>query len=44
METATAPAPGAAAESSTHSKTIADLVPLAAELHSDLKAVTYKDS
>ena len=44
METATAPAPSAAAESSTHSKTIADLVPLAAERHGDLKAVTYKDS
>jgi long-chain acyl-CoA synthetase len=44
METATTPAPSAAAESSTHSKTIADLVPLAAERHGDLKAVTYKDS
>jgi long-chain acyl-CoA synthetase len=44
METATAPAPGAAAESSTHSKTIADLASLAAERHGDLMAVTYKDS
>jgi long-chain acyl-CoA synthetase len=40
METATA-AP--AAESSTHSKTVADLAPLAAERHADLPAVTYKD-
>ena len=44
METATAPAAGSAAESSTHSKTCADLVPLAAERHGDLRAVTYKDS
>ena len=44
METVTASAPGAAAESSTQSKTIADLAPLAAERHGDLKAVTYKDS
>ncbi len=43
METATAPAAGSAAESSTHSKTIADLMPLAAERHGDLRAVTYKD-
>ena len=43
METATATAPGSAAESSTHSKTVADLVPLAAERHGDLAAVTYKD-
>jgi long-chain acyl-CoA synthetase len=44
METATAAAPGPAAESSTHSKTVADLAPLAAERHADLPAVTYKDS
>jgi long-chain acyl-CoA synthetase len=44
METATAPAAGSAAESSTHSKTCADLMPLAAERHGDLRAVTYKDS
>jgi long-chain acyl-CoA synthetase len=43
METVTAPAAGSAAESSTHSKTIADLMPLAAERHGDLRAVTYKD-
>src|SRR5919198_2051594 len=43
METATATAPGSAAESSTHSKTVADLAPLAAERHADLPAVTYKD-
>jgi long-chain acyl-CoA synthetase len=43
METATAPAAPSAAESSTQSKTIADLMPLAAERHSDLPAVTYKD-
>jgi long-chain acyl-CoA synthetase len=44
METATAAAPGPAAESSTHSKTLADLAPLAAERHADLSAVTYKDA
>jgi long-chain acyl-CoA synthetase len=44
METATAAAPGPAAESSTHSKTLADLAPLAAERHADLAAVTYKDA
>src|SRR5919197_5091780 len=43
METATATAPGSAADSSTHSKTVADLAPLAAERHADLTAVTYKD-
>ena len=43
METATAAAPGPPAESSTHSKTVADLAPLAAERHADLPAVTYKD-
>jgi long-chain acyl-CoA synthetase len=44
METATVAAPGSAAESSTHSKTCADLAPLAAERHADLSAVTYKDA
>jgi long-chain acyl-CoA synthetase len=44
METATVAAPGSAAESSTHSKTVADLAPLAAERHADLPAVTYKDA
>ena len=44
METVTAPAAGRAAESSTQSKTIADLMPLAAERHGALKAVTYKDA
>jgi long-chain acyl-CoA synthetase len=44
METATVAAPGSAAESSTHSKTCADLAPLAAERHADLRAVTYKDA
>jgi long-chain acyl-CoA synthetase len=44
METATAAAPGPPAESSTHSKTVADLAPLAAERHADLRAVTYKDA
>jgi long-chain acyl-CoA synthetase len=43
METATVATPGSAAESSTRSKTIADLAPLAAERHTDLPAVTYKD-
>jgi long-chain acyl-CoA synthetase len=43
METATAPATGSAAESSTQSSTCADLMPLAAERHADLRAVTYKD-
>jgi long-chain acyl-CoA synthetase len=44
METATAAAPGPPAESGTHSKTVADLAPLAAERHADLRAVTYKDA
>ena len=43
METATAPTGASAAEASTQSKTIADLLPLAAERHADLRAVTYKD-
>jgi long-chain acyl-CoA synthetase len=44
MESAIVAAPGSAAESSTHSKTIADLAPLAAQRHADLPAVTYKDA
>ena len=44
METATVAPSGSAAESSTHSKTVADLAPLAAERHADLAAVTYKDA
>ena len=43
METATVAATGSAAESSTQSKTVADLAPLAAARHADLPAVTYKD-
>ncbi|MFL5907415.1 MAG: AMP-dependent synthetase/ligase [Solirubrobacterales bacterium] len=43
METATVAATGTAAESSTQSRTCADLMPLAAERHSDLPAVTFKD-
>jgi long-chain acyl-CoA synthetase len=43
METATVAATGSAAESSTNSKTVADLAPRAAERHADLPAVTYKD-
>jgi long-chain acyl-CoA synthetase len=43
MESATIAAAGSAAESSTNSKTCADLMPLAAERHADLAAVTYKD-
>jgi long-chain acyl-CoA synthetase len=43
METATAAAPGPATDSGTHSKTVADLAPLAAERHAELSAVTYKD-
>jgi long-chain acyl-CoA synthetase len=43
METATVAETGSGAKSSTHSKTIADLAPLAAERHADLPAVTYKD-
>src|SRR5512146_2087546 len=44
METATVAATGSAAESSTNSKTCADLAPLAAQRHADLPAVTYKDA
>src|SRR5215204_7654663 len=44
METATVAASGSAAESSTHSKTCADLAPLAAARHADLPAVTSKDA
>jgi long-chain acyl-CoA synthetase len=43
METATVAAAGSAAESSTRSKTCADLAPRAAERHAELAAVTYKD-
>jgi long-chain acyl-CoA synthetase len=43
METATVATPGSAAESSTQSKTIADLAPLAAARHADHSAVTCKD-
>ncbi|HEY3192982.1 MAG TPA: AMP-dependent synthetase/ligase [Solirubrobacterales bacterium] len=44
METATVAAAAPASESSTNSKTCADLMPLAAERHADLPAVTYKDA
>jgi long-chain acyl-CoA synthetase len=44
METATVATAGDAVESSTNSKTVADLAPLAAERHADLPAVTYKDA
>jgi long-chain acyl-CoA synthetase len=44
METATVAATGSAAESSTQSRTCADLLPLAAERHADLTAVTYRDA
>ncbi len=44
METATVAPASSAAESSTNSKTVADLAPLAAERHADLPAVTYKDA
>jgi long-chain acyl-CoA synthetase len=44
METATVAPTGSAVESSTRSKTMADLAPLAAERHADLPAVTYKDA
>src|SRR5262245_49903975 len=44
METATVAASDSASESSTQSRTIADLAPLAAQHHSDLPAVTYKDA
>jgi long-chain acyl-CoA synthetase len=43
MEIATVTQSGSAAESSTNSKTCADLMPLAAQRHADLSAVTYKD-
>src|SRR3954463_4511488 len=43
METATVATAGSTDESSTNSKTVADLAPLAAERHADLPAVTYKD-
>ncbi|MGA6946758.1 MAG: AMP-dependent synthetase/ligase [Solirubrobacterales bacterium] len=44
MECATIAASGSASDSGTHSKTCADLMPLAAERHADLSAVTYKDA
>src|SRR5829696_7437874 len=44
MESATIAAAGSAADSSTNSRTCADLMPLAAQRHADLAAVTYKDS
>src|SRR5262245_20880881 len=44
METATVAASDSASESSTQSRTIADLAPLAAQHHADLPAVTYKDA
>jgi long-chain acyl-CoA synthetase len=44
METATATPATAAAPDGTGSKTIADLLPRAAERHGDLRAVTYKDA
>ncbi len=44
MESATIAAAGSAAESSTNSKTCADLMPLAAQRHANLAAVTYKDA
>src|SRR3954463_866953 len=43
METATVATAGSTDESSTNSKTVADLAPLAAERHAELSAVTYKD-
>src|SRR3954471_24253363 len=43
MESATVAATGSATESSTNSKTCADLMPLAAERHAELSAITYKD-
>ncbi len=43
MESATIAAAGSASESGTNSKTCADLMPLAAQRHADLSAVTYKD-
>jgi long-chain acyl-CoA synthetase len=44
MESATMAAVGSTSDSSTHSKTCADLMPLAAERHADLSAITYKDA
>jgi long-chain acyl-CoA synthetase len=44
MESATIAVAGTTSDSSTHSKTCADLMPLAAERHADLSAVTYKDA
>ena len=44
MESATIAAVGSTSDSSTHSKTCADLMPLAAERHADLSAITYKDA
>jgi long-chain acyl-CoA synthetase len=43
METATAPATEAQVAASTGSKTIADLLPKAAQRHGDAPAVTYRD-
>jgi long-chain acyl-CoA synthetase len=43
METATAPTAESAADASTRSNTIADLLPLAAQRHAALSAITYKD-
>jgi long-chain acyl-CoA synthetase len=43
METATVARTDPGAERGTQSKTCADLMPLAAERHADLPAVTYKD-
>jgi long-chain acyl-CoA synthetase len=43
METATAAGAPSAIESSTQSRTCADLMPLAAERHATLNAVSYKD-
>jgi long-chain acyl-CoA synthetase len=44
METATASAPGTAAGKGTGAKTIADLLPLAAQKYGTKRAVTYKDA
>jgi long-chain acyl-CoA synthetase len=44
MESATIAAAGSTSDSGTHSKTCADLMPLAAERHADLSAITYKDA
>jgi long-chain acyl-CoA synthetase len=43
METATAPSAESTVDASTRSRTIADLLPLAAQRHAALSAVTYKD-